>query len=54
MFVSGMLVGAGLAHTYSIASSPAGPAAFGPPAVVAGLVICVLIGLTMRDTVVQA
>ncbi|MFC2007433.1 YedE family putative selenium transporter [Chloroflexota bacterium] len=49
MFVSGMLVGAGFAHNFSIASSPAGPAAFGPMAVIVGLVICVIIGLTMRE-----
>jgi len=49
MFFVGMLVGAGFAHTFSIASSPAGTAAFGPAAVVVGLVICVVIGMTMRE-----
>lgn len=49
MFVSGMLVGAGVAHTYSMASSAAGPGAFGPFVVIAGLVICIIIGLTMRE-----
>jgi len=43
-----MLVGAGFAHNFSIASSPAGAAAFGPLTVIIGLVICIIIGLTMR------
>jgi uncharacterized protein len=51
MFVSGMLVGAGVAHTFSMASSTAGPGAFGPFVVIAGLVICIIIGLTMREAV---
>ena len=49
MFVSGMLVGAGISHTYTMASSPAGVGAFGPTTVIVGLVICVIIGLTMRE-----
>lgn len=49
MFVAGMVVGAGFSHNFSMASSPAGPAAFGPIAVIIGLVICVVIGLTMRE-----
>ncbi|MBM3141651.1 MAG: YedE-related selenium metabolism membrane protein [Chloroflexi bacterium] len=49
IFVFGMIVGAGFAHNFSIASSPTGPAAFGPITVIVGLVICVIIGLTMRE-----
>jgi uncharacterized protein len=49
IFFAGMLVGAGFAHNFSIASSPAGAAAFGPLTVIIGLVICVIIGLTMRQ-----
>ena len=49
MFISGMLVGAGISHTFSMASSPAGPAAFGPFIIIAGLAVCVIIGLTMRE-----
>ncbi len=49
MFVTGMIVGAGFAHNFTIASSPAGPAAFGPLTVIVGLVICIVIGLTMRE-----
>jgi len=48
VFFLGMLVGAGFAHTFSIASSPAGASAFGPLAVVVGLVFCIIIGLIMR------
>jgi len=48
MFVSGMIIGAGFAHTYTMASSPAGVAAFGPITVVIGLAFCIVIGLTMR------
>jgi hypothetical protein len=54
MFVSGMLVGAGIAHTFNMASSTAGPGAFGPFVVIAGLVICIVIGLTMREVVAAA
>jgi len=50
LFVTGMIVGAGFAHNFSVASSPTGPAAFGPLTVVVGLVICIIIGLTMRET----
>lgn len=49
MFVVGMIVGAGFAHNFALASSTSGPSAFGPAAVIIGLVICVVIGLTMRD-----
>jgi YedE family putative selenium metabolism protein len=54
MFVGGMLVGAGFAHNFTIASSPAGPAVFGPLTVVAGLAICIIIGLTMREAAAKA
>jgi len=49
VFVSGMIVGAGIAHVYTIASSPSGVAAFGPITVIVGLVVCIVIGLTMRE-----
>jgi len=49
MFVTGMIVGAGLAHNFTIASSPAGPAAFGPVTVIVGLILCIIIGVTMRE-----
>jgi len=49
VFVTGMIVGAGVAHTYNMASSAAGPGVFGPFAVIVGLVVCVIFGLTMRQ-----
>ncbi len=49
MFVAGMIVGAGFAHNFTMASSPAGPAAFGPAVVIVGLIVCIVIGLTMRE-----
>lgn len=49
VFVLGMLVGAGVAHSFSLASSPAGPAPYGPAGVLIGLLFCVFVGLTMRD-----
>ncbi len=52
VFWLGMLVGAGLAHNFNLASSAAGPSPYGPAAVIVGLVVCAVIGLTMRETVV--
>jgi len=49
VFAIGMIVGAGFAHVYTIASSPSGVAAFGPISVIVGLVVCVIIGLTMCE-----
>jgi len=49
MFITGLIVGAGFAHSFNIASSPSGPAAFGPITVIVGLVVCIVIGLTMRE-----
>ncbi len=49
IFICGMIVGAGFAHMFSIASSAAGTAAFGPVTVVVGIVICCVFGLTMRE-----
>ena len=49
MFALGMIFGAGFAHTFTLASSPAGHAVYGPAAVVFGLIVCVVIGLAMRE-----
>lgn len=49
LFVSGMIVGAGFSHNFSMASSTAGPGPFGPITVIVGLVVCIIIGLTMRE-----
>lgn len=51
IFATGMIVGAGIAHNFAIASSPKGAGAFGPAAVVIGLLFCLLIGFTQRDKV---
>lgn len=49
IFVFGMLAGAAVAHTFSLASSAAGPGANGPAIVLIGLVILSIIGFTMRE-----
>ncbi|UCE27883.1 MAG: YedE-related selenium metabolism membrane protein [Candidatus Coatesbacteria bacterium] len=49
LFFLGMLAGAAVSHTFSAASSPKGPGAFGPAMVIAGLVFCIIVGLTMRE-----
>jgi YedE family putative selenium metabolism protein len=51
IFVLGMIVGAAVAHNFAIASSPKGVAAFGPAAVIIGLVFCLIIGFTERDKI---
>ncbi|MFH0789232.1 MAG: YedE family putative selenium transporter [Pseudomonadota bacterium] len=48
VFVLGMIVGAGLAHNFGLASSPAGVGPYGIPAVVIGLLVCLFFGFTMR------
>ncbi len=49
VFALGMIVGAGFAHNFNLASSAAGPSPYGPAAVIVGLVVCIVIGLTMRE-----
>jgi hypothetical protein len=49
VFALGMIVGAGFAHNFNLASSANGPSPYGPAAVIVGLIICVVIGLTMRE-----
>lgn len=49
VFVVGMIVGAGFAHNFGLASSPAGATPAGITALVIGLIVCLLIGFTMRD-----
>jgi len=49
VFVLGMIVGAGCAHNFNLASSAAGPSPYGPAAVVLGIVVCVVLGLTLRE-----
>jgi uncharacterized protein len=51
IFVFGMIVGAGFAHYFHLASSSAGPRPHGPAATIIGLIVCVLLGLIMRERV---
>ncbi len=51
IFVLGMIVGAGFAHNFMAASSPAGTGDWGPGAVIFGLIVCIIIGLTMREKI---
>jgi uncharacterized protein len=62
VFVLGMITGAGLSHNFALAGTPdavvdgvqkvGGITPYGMAAVVLGLVVCVVIGLTMREKVV--
>lgn len=49
IFVIGMIVGAGLAHNFGLASSPAGVGPHGIAAVVTGLAVCLAIGFFMKQ-----
>ena len=49
IFATGMIVGAGFSHNFSMASSPTGPEAYGPIAVIIGLIFCIVVGFTMRE-----
>ena len=51
VFVFGMIFGAGIAHNFGLASSPAGLGPYGIPALVIGLAVCLFIGLTMRKNI---
>jgi hypothetical protein len=51
IFALGMIVGAGFAHNFNLASSPAGPSIYGPASVLVGLAFCIVLGLTMREKV---
>jgi YedE family putative selenium metabolism protein len=48
VFVFGMIVGAGFAHNFGLASSPAGVGPHGIAAVIVGFVVCLAIGMSMR------
>lgn len=47
--VLGLLAGAAVAHNFTLASTSTGPTSLGPWAVVAGLVICIGLGLLMGE-----
>jgi YedE family putative selenium metabolism protein len=51
LFVIGMIVGAGFAHNFATAASPAGIALWSPFAVVAGLLFCIATGFLMRKII---
>ncbi len=48
VFVLGMIVGAGFAHNFGLASSPKGVGPYGVEAVIIGMIVCLFIGFTMR------
>ena len=47
VFVLGMIVGAGIAHNFSMASSPQGLGAHGIAALIVGLLFAVTVGFTV-------
>jgi YedE family putative selenium metabolism protein len=49
VFVIGMIVGAGIAHNFGLASSPHGLGPHGAAAVIVGFLVCLFIGFTMRQ-----
>ncbi len=49
IFATGMIVGAGFSHNFSMASSATGPGPYGPIAVIIGLIFCIVVGFTMRE-----
>lgn len=51
VFVIGMIVGAAVSHNFGLASSPAGVTSGGVAAVIIGVAVCVLIGLTMKEKI---
>lgn len=48
IFVLGMIVGAAIAHNFSLVSSPDGIGRYGAHAALIGLICCLLMGFTMR------
>ena len=51
IFVLGMIVGAGIAHNFGLASSPNGLGPHGVAAVLVGFAVCLFIGFTMRKRI---
>lgn len=49
IFIIGMLVGAGVAHNFALASSPNGISAFGAQAVVIGIIFCLFLGFYAKE-----
>jgi uncharacterized protein len=51
IFATGMIVGAGFSHNFSMASSATGPGAVGPASVLIGLAFCIVVGFSMREKI---
>ncbi len=51
IFATGMIVGAGFSHNFSMASFATGPGPYGPIAVSIGLIFCIVLGFTMREKI---
>jgi uncharacterized protein len=51
IFVMGMIVGAGFAHNFGLASSPKGVGPHGIAAVVIGFAVCLFFGFTMKNKI---
>jgi hypothetical protein len=49
VFALGMITGTAFAHNFTLASSTTGVGTFGPAAVIVGLIVCAVIGLTFRE-----
>jgi len=50
LFTFGMFAGAAFSHNFAAASTSAGPAIWGPAGVLIGLIFCLIIGFSMRDS----
>ncbi len=48
VFVMGMITGAAVSHNFALASSASGTSHYGPAAVAAGLMFCIVIGFMMK------
>jgi YedE family putative selenium metabolism protein len=51
VFALGMIVGAGFAHNFGLASSPQGVGPHGIASMIIGIIVCLFIGFTMRKKV---
>lgn len=48
IMVLGMIAGAAFAHNFAMASTPKGPGLWGPYTVIVGLIICIIMGFSMK------
>ncbi len=49
VFALGIVAGAAFAHNFNLAAGPKGPGPYSAPAVIGGLVACILIGFSFRE-----